>query len=134
MSFFFRGGTRNLLALVETLSKSLDPCVVYLLISTSAQALGLYYKFFLMSFLIYTFRTPHLYMQISMYKMQRSVKQEIVRNKKCDHVALLMDPDADHATVVAKAAAAFSLNPDGCSLVRLSGGKLLNVAVATAGH
>ena len=48
-------------------------------------------------------------------------------------MALLMDPDADHATVVAKAAAAFSLNPDGCSLVRLSGGKVRNDKIVENG-
>ena len=56
--------------------------------------------------------------------MHRTMRNQIVRNKDSDYVALLMDPGADYATVVSKAAAAFRLNPPSCSVFHLSGCKV----------
>ena len=65
--------------------------------------------------------------------MQRDHKNEIVRNKMSDKVSLLMDWDADHASVVSKCSGAFGLSPNRCSLVRLSGGRVMDEGITENG-
>ena len=67
-----------------------------------------------------------LYVQVTVCKIIRNEKNEIARDRKSDNIALMMGPDTDHGSVVSKAESALGLNPNKCSLVRLSGLKIRN--------
>lgn len=56
--------------------------------------------------------------------MCRSEQNSTVRDRECDFMALVINPEADYDTVIEKAASILGLNPAICSLVHLSGRKI----------
>lgn len=67
--------------------------------------------------------TSHFHLQISICKMCRSERNSIVRNRECDFMVVAINPEADHDTVIEKAASILGLNPAIRSLVHLSRSK-----------
>ena len=64
-----------------------------------------------------------IHKQVGVCEMQRS-RSAIVRNCERDYTSLIIDPQADHKTVVSKAAHLLHLNPEKCSLFHLNGCKI----------
>ena len=56
-------------------------------------------------------------------------RSSIVRKKKQDYVSLIIDPDADHESVIEKAANLLHLCPEKCSLVHLNGCKIVDTEI-----
>ena len=66
--------------------------------------------------------------------MCRSEKNYIVRDRSRDFVTLVIDPDSDHATVVARGAELFHLNKEQCSLVHMNGSKVVDCKIVEGGQ
>ena len=66
--------------------------------------------------------------------MIRNRKNQIAKDVTSDSIALPMNPDADHDSVLEKGASAFGLNPTKCSLVQLSGSKITNDDTSGSGY
>ena len=66
-----------------------------------------------------------LYADCSLCEMCRS-KNCIVRNWERDYISLIIDAEADHESVIAKAANLLHLEPEKCSLVHLNGCRIMN--------
>ena len=61
--------------------------------------------------------------------MCRSTRNAIVRDRERDFMSLVIDPDAVHATVIARSAQLFKLPPQDCSLVHINGSRIANCAL-----
>ena len=66
--------------------------------------------------------------------MCRSAQNSIVRNKKHDFQALVIDADAEYDTDIEKAASILEINPGMCSLVHMSGSRIAERNIVETGR
>ena len=69
-----------------------------------------------------------------MCEMHRSERNAIVRNRERDYVGVVIDPEADHNTVIRTATELLDLNPEKCSLVHLNGCKVVDRPIVERNH